>query len=374
MAGTKAAPWRRAAPRWSAVLAALAAVIVGSGLTPAAAVTGQAGGRWALATVPAATTYSLHSVSCERTSCVALAQQCAVRDCGGILADRSFYSDDQGASWTQGELPASVGDASPLACATQLVCIATATKGPEGVHETSAVLITTDGGHAWSVHDRPADDVVATACASATTCFALGTLAGEPLSNTTVSLVTTDDGATWRRYSFPAYRGSVAAAACASATSCLAVGVNTTYTAALVDRSTNGGRTWTAIPLPHGSTGIQSVTCDGEDCAALSSAQVLVSSDGGTTWTLHAQPTLGAFDAASCSTATSCVLVGTASPTSTVPVVVVSSDGGATWSRVSLPVAAGSLDAVACGALRCVAVGGRPDGRRGADRPLALVD
>ena len=155
-------------------------------------------------------------------------------------------------------------------------------------------------------------------------------------------------------------KGAYDAVVCPSTSSCVAVGANSGGVG-VVATTTNGGTNWTPATVPAGSPELDAVACsDTTHCVAVGPDAALSSSDGGTTWALHALPDpTTTLLGVSCSASLACVAVGVA-PNPGGPFagrVVLSSDGGVTWSAASVPGAAG-LGSVSCpSTTRCVAVG-----------------
>jgi photosystem II stability/assembly factor-like uncharacterized protein len=85
-------------------------------------------------------------------------------------------------------------------------------------------------------------------------------------------------------------------------------------------------------------------------------ADIYLSTDQGTTWTLASiPPQVVAIGAVACPTASLCIAVGSA--------VLVSSDGGATWAPVGVTGGIEDLYSISCAsATTCVAVGPNPQG------------
>ena len=140
------------------------------------------------------------------------------------------------------------------------------------------------------------------------------------------------------------------------------MGENSEYTAGIAFFSTNVGKSWKQMPLPVGATSVQTVSCNGLDCAAITITQALVSRNGGKSWTMRRLPVVYGryFQSAACLSGTRCVLVGyqTASTHSS-PVAEITGNGGSSWSTQAVPKVDGSLSGVACERGTCVAVGVR---------------
>jgi photosystem II stability/assembly factor-like uncharacterized protein len=151
------------------------------------------------------------------------------------------------------------------------------------------------------------------------------------------------------------------AVSCASSTQCVAVGVSDILV------STDGGQSWTAHTMNDGGLNLLGVDCPstalclatGESEKPSNSsahADIYLSTDQGTTWTLASiPPQVVAIGAVACPTASLCIAVGSA--------VLVSSDGGATWAPVGVTGGIEDLYSISCAsATTCVAVGPNPQG------------
>ena len=186
-----------------------------------------------------------------------------------------------------------------------------------------------------------------------TTCVAVG-------QNATTSLGsiarTTDGGATWQAVASPAGKQTYNAVTCPTTTVCVAVGRKGGVV------STNGGASWIKSSFDYGSVGVPnltSVSCPTKkDCFAAGTLTprglaadgvVERSSDGGRTWsaTLHAGP-LGGI---ACVSKLTCVTAGR--------VAFHTESGGITWTQQTFGAGLSSpLSAVACAtSLLCFAVG-----------------
>jgi hypothetical protein len=306
--------------------------------------------------VPAVANYPLKSVSCSGTSCVALASECGIGGCGGLLPAKPFYSTNKGTSWTPGAIPGSVGDAGKVSCGSPTLCIAIATKGPLGPHDSSALIVTRNGGKSWSVTLEPKYILSAAVCASAKDCFALGATKSDYLTG--VSLFSTNGGMTWASGGFPSKLYYIQSAACSSVTACVAAGSDKTYAHGVTLMSSNVGRSWKDVPAPADTLGIQTVDCDGATCLAVNTTQAVISKNGGKSWVLHPLPTGRTYQSGSCFSATQCIVVGysdTASPEA--PAADITGNSGLTWSPQALPKVDGALSGATCEPGVCLAVG-----------------
>lgn len=139
---------------------------------------------------------------------------------------------------------------------------------------------------------------------------------------------------------------------CPSTTICVAVGAaGTSDATGLVERSSDGGQTFTDEPVPVGTPKLNAVTCfDTTHCLAVGGSVVLVTTDGGTTWTSEfAEKNLATV---TCLSLTLC-LAGGWNGGSGGGGVAVTSDGGTTWQE-SLTA---SVYSISCTASACIGVG-----------------
>ena len=273
----------------------------------------------------------LAGASCQGSRCVAVGTQ---------RYSSNAILQYQGGSWLPVAAPQpstfqnglSGVSCSPAACVAVGSDMSTATY--QGVFQ---VLRSTGG--AWSMvaglPDPGADNLLQGVSCSGSTCVAVG-YAAQPTGQTAnVVLVSDTAGATWTQESVPQPGVSnnwLSGVSCGSPTSCVAVGYATdpggiNLAEALV--TTDGGAHWTAASVPHpgaatnGET-LQGVSCVGAQCVAVGQYasqnwteqnEVLVSTNGGYTWTLQSAPQpAGAYadqmlTAVTCSAA-GCVAVG----------------------------------------------------------------
>jgi hypothetical protein len=157
-------------------------------------------------------------------------------------------------------------------------------------------------------------------------------------------------------YTLPsAASGYFADVSCGTATTCTAVGATQGGASALVESSTDSGAHFTTVPVPSGAPALSSVDClNASFCVAVGGTQALVTSNGGTTWTLVSTPA-ALLTSVSCGTTSDCAAVGGgAGPTASI----YSTDGGLSWSD-STVAPADSLG-VACNPTACVAAGAAP--------------
>jgi photosystem II stability/assembly factor-like uncharacterized protein len=281
---------------------------------------------------------------------------------------------DAGSSWNVSLSPGDGTYFFGFTCPTETTCMVIGsdptTTTPPSMYET------TDGGATWTSHVIPGrgDSPMLLSCASTSSCVALEYVAGSGRENgRATAYVTSDDGDTWAPDRLPQTfipSDSPEGLQCLTGGRCIVTGSTPngsrgqSLAAALY--STNGGATWASgsVPSLSATVGIMSCTSDTR-CTSLESADdaagflftsgVLVSADGGQTWTLEPAGTLAtdgrpgrtSFDSISCSTASTCWVTGQTSESTcqgSCPaeppdqaVIMASDNGGQTWSRVPVP-------------------------------------
>jgi hypothetical protein len=263
--------------------------------------------------------------------------------------------------------PVGTGQLDSVSCAGPLHCWAVGTSGttaatastsstttststttttPPAPTTTTVVDATVDGGRTWtaeplSLPGTPA--LTGISCPSVQSCMAVG-LSGSAQSG--LVLTTRRGGADWEESSTPAGAIVMTAVDCTSVSDCTAISSDgTTFWSAL---STDFGRTWQrGGDLPAGLEGAAGLSCvPGSSCLVTGftattgghgQGAVVISLDGGTTWTAADVPAgTGLLQSAGCASPTSCLAVGTTSTTVTAVVpargtVLTSDDGGHTW-------------------------------------------
>ena len=252
-----------------------------------------------------------------------------------------------------------------LACPTTTTCYADNLQpGDLGSH--SNIEVTHDGGNSWQQSNLPVtlSDATPLSCVDAETCATLGI---DPSGNATF-LETSDGGGTWASLAGPSQLTSpigVTVLACTTAESCVAVASDPADQsgAALAFVTNDGGATWTdsVLPIDFVPTGLQCVS--DELCVASGFSQlpdgsstippgtVLYSSDDGATWAAASVPPgLGPLGKVSCADSTDCVasFFGDDGSSSRI---LLSTDGGQSWSEA----AASGLPAAFVTGLSCPA-------------------
>jgi hypothetical protein len=346
---------RRSARRTSGILAVAVAGALLALAGPASATTTP---RWAFRPTVAVKDFGLRTVACTSGGCTAIASSCSPGGCGGLLSGASLYSADDGAAWRMGSFPAQEGDANNVACGSRTFCVLSARRGPIGPHIVTVVMVTQNAGASFAVHVEAAYSLGPSACSSVTSCFVIGSPAtGSSVS--TLTLRTSTSGRTWIPLTFPKGLAYIEGAACGAPTSCVAVGESVAADEAIGFLSANGGISWKQVPLPPTTGAVRTVNCNGLVCIALGATQLLVSTNGGKSWSVHSVPAGAEFESAACLTSKECVLVGGASGSPIRPAADLTHNGGLSWAPQALPSVLGTLSAVTCSSSSCVAVGDR---------------
>jgi photosystem II stability/assembly factor-like uncharacterized protein len=262
----------------------------------------------------------LNAVDCASTSlCVAVGQGVSAR------------STDGGATWTNASLPTSNTTLLGVDCPSASLCVSVGVSpgnaGPYG----GQLLVSSNGGTTWTAPSLPASPgaLGSVACPTSTFCVSVGASI----------LVTNNRGQSWSLATVKGGTGVLRSVSCQSATVCVAIGANpavaqNSNAAAFGVVTTDGGITWTSVPMPSGSATLSQLSCSSSSCLAAgtayggSLAPVVVTSDGGTQWSANASvgSSLTAVNGISCNSGTDCVFVGENGKN---PVTVSTANGGA---------------------------------------------
>ena len=206
----------------------------------------------------------------------------------------------------------------------------------------------------------------AISCPSTTTCFATvsGTIGG--------ILKTTDDGSRWTYEVDPVGTTQLVTIACPSITTCFAGGGSLINGGQIIE-TTDGGAHWSMLALPYSAAeaenfdiyDIAGIACpDDNTCYAtvgLGNGSVLITTDGGATWTPEVLQGTWYISGISCPDDLTCYIAGNG-PTG-LGSITATTDGGQVWEDESqaLPHQGGNYDmlsAIACPtALACFATG-----------------
>jgi photosystem II stability/assembly factor-like uncharacterized protein len=267
---------------------------------------------------------------------------------------------DAGHSWTTHRLPVAVQGVGGISCPTDTHCVTVA----YGANNTSVMLFTTNAGRTWNSAVLPTgleglDGPVA--CPSAALCWA-PTAVDEALG---VGLVTsTDGGRTWAALPGAELSGysTDGDITCPTASDCW-IGADNSDPSAYGGVTEIGGQPTSGTGLPPSN--IEAIACATPlDCFAAgythqgygpgtsSPLEVFATTDGGNSWTTQALPaTTGAVNAMACPTPSRCWAATDAG-------MVTTDDGGTTWTVAALPPAVQSLEDVTCPrGPACAAVG-----------------
>ena len=214
-------------------------------------------------------------------------------------------------------------------------------------------MATTNGGQTWAA--QPVPSLVATgngsgleaiACTSPSRCFADGVANGGG-----VILGTTDAGATWSvlwsiQQAPDLYvSGGMPAIACPSSTECFALGDSGAVGyATRVLATTDGGSTWTSLPLPADLPQLDGVDCQSVTrCILVGGADIVETADSGSSWVVQTVGNSVAFSLMSvdCPSSTTCYAAGGNGNQGSTSggVVFTTTDSGTSWTGQSVPIA-----------------------------------
>jgi photosystem II stability/assembly factor-like uncharacterized protein len=295
--------------------------------------------------------------------------------------------------------PSGTGELGAVSCADAEHCWAvgvagpnpttTATIGATGTAAATATVIvaTDDGGATWSAQPitlSTTPQLSGISCPSAALCMAVGSNGAIP--GVGIVLITRNGGATWTRASVPTGSFDLNGVECSTVADCTVIVNDGTNISAA--RTLNFGGSWTVEGnLPAGFENPRILSCSpatatvdvaptclvaGYSPTTTGHGQgaIVVSSDGGATWTAADVPAgMGVLQSVACDSPTECLAVGTTSTTisDVVPAkgeVLVSQDGGHTWVRSPTTPPVDAIYGVACPATHeCAFVGTRWVGR-----------
>lgn len=293
-----------------------------------------------------------------------------------------------GTGWSAASLPANfdlvnAAPLSPVTCVhgTQFCVVIAGNDSVTGPNNLigQGDLVTTDGGASWTGYtDLPSASMIVTAvsCPTKKVCWASG-----PGPSDQPEVARSADGgqtwtlatpASWASAPYSRWPNSID---CVSASTCWLVGQAASAQNPEVAETSNGGSTWTTFsnlpavtPDSNGNTyGLNGISCtSATSCVAVGGvnggagpATVISTTDGGTSWSLSAAPTLSdAQDLFSVScladSKTSAVLchAAGAAPEAAGPVELTSANGGAAWSGLQTFDDTGWLNSISCANLR----------------------
>ena len=278
-------------------------------------------------------------------------------------------SHDGGGHWQQLLAPAGAPKLIGLHCLSADNCVAIG--GTIGFSAMTYSMVTTaDGGQSWTTLPIPGTSVGGglLSCATSSACVATYSVPGpRGQGSEYVAYMTSDGGHDWSASAFPS-TFSPDALECSRGGQCIAGGYKATLAQeksgdlgpAAIVYSTNGGASWTEVTVPSGGSNIDTLSCaNANNCMAIetgaSKSSVLVSDDGGETWTASpsGMPAGVRLNSVSCPTASDCWVSGSRTIHAARQAVVYSTqDGGASWGNESLPTV-GGLTLGVVGAISC---------------------
>jgi hypothetical protein len=170
-------------------------------------------------------------------------------------------SSDGGATWSNQVIPPQVGYLSRIACSTKRDCTAVGQAAQTSAGE-AVVIGTDDGGATWVLEAVPAGilDVTAVSCETDRKCTAIGTTA-----TGTVALTSTTPLSGWSQLgALPAGLAEATAISCTSDSDCWVTAQaapSGDHVTGQVVVTTDGGSTWTTVPTPSGLGYLNGVSC-----------------------------------------------------------------------------------------------------------------
>lgn len=366
-------------------------------------VEGWGGARWAIQTFPVPSSASggqLYGVSCvSAKSCSAAGGYSDSAGTGLTLAGAW-----NGTSWSDQTTPVVAGATNSLlaavSCASATGCLAVGNDTDSAGSNLPMTLAQVWNGTSWSTQTTRdqagavTSNLRAISCSAATVCTAVGYYTEG--QGATLTLADARHGSSWSVVASPNPVGSVDAefsgVSCSAAAACTAVGdyFSASGTGQMLAERWNG-TSWSieAVPNPAGaaSSTFAGVSCTtATSCIAVGSFSnsagqtlPLAESWNGTSWSVQDAPNSavavnGQFSAVSCTAANACVAVGTFAVSSGLPRTLAESWNGSRWVVQGIPTPAGqalAISGVSCSsAIACVAVGNYVDS---SGTPLTLV-
>ncbi len=304
--------------------------------------------------VPPTPVNSVNAVTCA-TAVKCWAVGSTVGSGGAPNGAALIATSNGGTRWIAQPIPPTTGYLADIACSTPSLCVAVG----EGQANQGIAITTDNGGTSWGPATVPAGigDVTTVTCGSDRRCMAIGSL-----SSGDVALVSTSAGATWTQAgTLSGGTSEASGVSCIDAQHCWVTGHATTGS---VVATSNGGSSWTTLPIPAGSGFLNSVSCvqgptdqAGAVPGSAPSGQI----------TVPTAPTTAAPSTTSTLPVgvpgVRCTVVGSTATDQNLArtghgVVFTTSNGGATWTSQPTPASLAELFGVSCIADdTCVAVG-----------------
>lgn len=231
------------------------------------------------------------------------------------------------------------GELTSVSCASAEICDAVGTIYVGGNDSFNGVDYTTsDGGAEWTARSLPPDPagtgtyigvMSGVSCSSPMVCVAVGQWSsvaghGEPDFGG-VALSSTDGGVKWSVDTVPSHLADLRSLHCAASIGCVAVGEvaiigphsESTGNGTAIKASTEAGGAWRQETVPAGSYSLSGLSCVLTQCTAVGATskdgdEIIVSTNGGTTWSSQAAPaaTNDGLSAVRCASKLVCEAVG----------------------------------------------------------------
>jgi photosystem II stability/assembly factor-like uncharacterized protein len=210
------------------------------------------------------------------------------------------WTDDGGSTWTTSVSSPALWGTGSLSCPSATVCYAGGSQ--------RGVAVSTDGGQTWTQLDTPSV-VGEVSCPTVSTCFGLSDYD---------MVGTTDGGSSWNALALPSLYLPISELTCPTTTTCIAV---STY-AGYIFQTSDGAASWQQESAPVADlsyTSLQGqISCPSSATCYITartnttpqSGVVLESTDGGDTWTSLPLPTNDVYGAMACPTVLVCYVDG----------------------------------------------------------------
>ena len=284
-------------------------------------VTHDGGSTWQVSLRPNDETYFFGFTCPTANTCMVAGQ---IPDAG--KSSSMYVTSDGGQSWTSRKIPGVNDSPVLLSCATPSTCVAMYNvSGPTAPHRPNASVVTSDGGQTWTATTLPlsfvpSDSSEALQCFGDGRCIATGsTPVGTMGQGRASAIYSTDGGATWSMAAVPPLGAIVGIMSCSSDVHCISIeshnnsGGFLTSSGVLV--TNDGGQSWSTYPAesltPSGVSGIPSIdsiscptdsqcwatggalgsTCQGSCPYVPQIAFILTTNNGGQTWSSQPLPT-----------------------------------------------------------------------------------
>lgn len=269
----------------------------------------DAGRTWTLTSAVPKSVGLLREVSCPTTVFCMAVGSTAQSNVGSIAAAMS--SNDSGRSWKRIPLPKGEKDLSLVTCTTRRNCIAVGEAevmvGDPQAGSVTSIIATDNGGATWT--QRPlqkglspilgAPEYSGITCAERNDCLLVGYAIPGDGNPSGVIAHSANGGKTWSYDAAPPDSNFLNAVSCPSPVRCVIVGGGIEPRGGGVRgllTTTDGGLTWTSRTVPMEAMGLEGISCQTvSSCIAVGyglspdgsvePSAVIVTSDGGDTWT-----------------------------------------------------------------------------------------